>query len=87
MFPGRKNPQAPLSLKLKQNDGVLTVKGKSIAMLTPDASYVTFYISAVVGLVLLLAPLALGAAVAYYSIWIIIAGLFILAVYFTSKLM
>ena len=76
-----------LSLKLKKNDGVLTVKGKSVAVLTPDASYKTFYISAVVGLVLLLAPLALGAAVAYYSIWIIIAGLFILAVYFTSKLM
>ena len=76
-----------LSLKLKKTDGVLTVKGREIALLTPDAAYKAFYVSAIVGLVLLLAPLALGAAVAYYSIWVIIAGLFILAVYFTSKLM
>ena len=76
-----------LSLKLKKTDGVLTVKGRELALLTPDASYMAFYISAVVALVLLLCPLALGAAVAYYSIWAIIAGLFILAVYFTSKLM
>lgn len=76
-----------LSLKLKKNDGVLTVKGREVSLLTPDASYKSFYISAVVALVLLLCPLALGAAVAYYSIWVIIAGLFILAVYFTSKLM
>ena len=37
--------------------------------------------------VLLLAPLALGTAMAYYGIWAMAAWLFILAVYFTSKLM
>ena len=37
--------------------------------------------------VLLLAPLALGTAVAYYAIWVMAAWLFILAVYFTAKLM
>ena len=76
-----------LSLRLKKTGGVLTVKGKPISLLTEDAAYPAFYISVVVGLLLLLAPLALGAAVAYYSIWVIIAGLFILAVFFTSKLM
>ena len=35
----------------------------------------------------LLAPLALGTAMAYYGIWAMAAWLFILAVYFTSKLM
>lgn len=32
-----------------------------------------------------LVPLALGAAVAYYAMWIMAAWLFILAVYFTSN--
>ena len=44
-------------------------------------------LTAAVTAILLLAPLALGAAVAYYAMWIMAAWLFILAVYFTSKLM
>lgn len=76
-----------LALKLKKADGEITMKGKRVALLQPGAAYLAYYITAAVTVVLLVAPLALGAAVAYYSIWVMAAWLFILAVYFTSKLM
>ncbi|MDY3014066.1 MAG: hypothetical protein SOR61_02515 [Evtepia sp.] len=75
------------ALLLRKKDGVLSVKGRDVAILQEGAAYLAYYLTAVVVAVLLLAPLALGAAVAYYGIWITAAWLFILAVYFTSKLM
>ena len=44
-------------------------------------------ITVVVALLITLCPLALGGAAAYYGIWALGAWVFILAVYFTSKLM
>lgn len=76
-----------LALKLKGRDGVLKVKGSDVAVLQPGAAYLAYYLTAGITAVLLLAPLGLGAAVAYYAIWVMAAWLFILAVYFTSKLM
>ena len=78
---------AAVALKLKQKDGVWTIRGKEIVVLQPGAAYLPYYLTAAVTAILLLAPLALGAAVAYYAMWIMAAWLFILAVYFTSKLM
>ena len=66
---------------------MITVKGKEIALLQPGTAYPAYYLTTVISAVILLAPLALGAAVAYYAIWVMAAWLFILAVYFTSKLM
>lgn len=76
-----------LALKLKKTDGEMTIGGKKVALLQPGAAYPTYFITAAITAVLLIAPLALGAAVAYYAIWVMAAWLFILAVYFTSKLM
>lgn len=76
-----------LAGNLKKKDGVMTIKGKEFAVLQPGAAYLAYYLTAVISAVILLAPLALGAAVAYYAIWVMAAWLFILAVYFTSKLM
>ena len=76
-----------LAVFLQKGDGVVTVGGKKCTMLQPEAAYPAFYVTAVVTAVLLLASLALGAALAYYAIWGLAAWLFILAVYFTSKLM
>ncbi len=78
---------AVLAVTLKKRTGVLTIKGKEFALLQPGAAYPAYYLTAVISAVILLAPLALGAAVAYYAIWVMAAWLFILAVYFTSKLM
>lgn len=72
-----------LAVKLKGTGGVW----KEHTILQPDAAYLTYYLTVVVTLVLLAAPLVLGAAVAYYAIWVMAAWMFILAVYFTSKLM
>ena len=76
-----------LAVKLKGNNGVLKVRGKDVTVLQFGAAYLAYYLTAVITVVLLLAPLALGAAVAYYAIWVMAAWLFILAVYFTAKLM
>ena len=76
-----------LALKLKKTDGIMEIRGKKVAVLQPGAAYITYFITAAITAVLLIAPLALGAAVAYYAIWVMAAWLFILAVYFTSKLM
>ncbi len=74
-------------LKLKQNGGRLTWKGEPVQMLASGANYLPFFITAVLTVVVCLCPLALGAAAAYYGIWVLGAWVFILAVYFTSKLM
>ena len=76
-----------LALKLKKTDGEMMIGGKKVVLFQPGAAYLTCYITAAITAVLLVAPLALGAAVAYYAIWVMAAWLFILAVYFTSKLM
>ena len=76
-----------LMLSLKKKNGVLILKGREFALLQPGAAYPAYYLTAVISAVILLAPLVLGAAVAYYAIWVMAAWLFILAVYFTSKLM
>ena len=78
---------AVLAVSLKKKNGMITIKGKEFALLQPGAAYPAYYLTAVISAVILLAPLALGAAVAYYAIWVMAAWLFILAVYFTSKLM
>lgn len=76
-----------LARKAKAGDGVITLGGREVQLLQPEAVYLAFFLTVVVTLVLLLAPLALGTAMAYYGIWIMAAWLFILAVYFTSRLM
>lgn len=76
-----------LMLSLKKKDGVLTLGGREFNLLQPGASYPAYYLTAVISAVILLAPLVLGSAVVYYAIWVMAAWLFILAVYFTSKLM
>lgn len=76
-----------LALVLKRGDGALTIRGKRVALLLPGAAYMTFFVTCILTAVLLLIPLFLGAAAAYYSIWVLAAWLFILAVYFTARLM
>ena len=74
-------------LMLKKNSGRMTRKGEETALLSSGANYLPFFITAVLAVVICLCPLALGAAAAYYGIWVLGVWVFILAVYFTSKLM
>ena len=73
--------------KAKAKDGVITLGGRDYQLFQPETAYLAFFLTVVITAVLLLAPLALGTAMAYYGIWAMAAWLFILAVYFTSKLM
>ena len=76
-----------LMLALKKGEGALTVGGKPTQLLSPEANYLPYFITVVVAILVILSPLVLGAAAAYYGIWVLGAWVFILAVYFTSKLM
>ena len=76
-----------LMLRLKKNEGVLTVNDRPHRLISAEASYTPFFITIVVAAVVVLCPLVFGSAVAYYGIWALGAWVFILAVYFTSKLM
>jgi len=74
-------------LTMKKKGGVMSLRGESVQVLSPDANYIPYYITIVAAILVVLCPLALGAAAAYYGIWALGAWVFILAVYFTSKLM
>ena len=74
-------------LKLKKNGGRIVWKGEQRELLPSGANYLPYFITAALTVVVCLCPLALGPAAAYYGIWILGAWVFILAVYFTSKLM
>ena len=76
-----------LAGKAKAKNGVITLGGREYQLFQPESAYLAFFLTVVITAVLLLAPLALGTAMAYYGIWAMAAWLFILAVYFTSKLM
>jgi hypothetical protein len=76
-----------LVLGAKKRGGTCPIKGKDVTLFQEGAAYTTYYLTAVIAAVVLLLPLALGAAVAYYAIWVLVAWLCVLAVYFTSKMM
>ena len=77
---------AVLAWKLKKAGGVWKGKNRSWTLLQSDAAYLPYYLTAVITLVLLLLPLVVS-AMGYYGVWAVAAWLFILAVYFTAKLM
>lgn len=77
---------AVLAWKLKKAGGVWKDKNRSWTLLQSDAAYLPYYLTAVITLVLLLLPLVVS-AMGYYGVWAMAAWLFILAVYFTAKLM
>ncbi len=75
------------AVNLQKKDGVMEWHGKSIALLKPGAHYKTIWITAgVVAAFLVLAPL-LGVTFAYYAFLALIVWIFVMAVYFTSRLM
>lgn len=78
---------AVLSLRLKKGEGSIELAGRKWEILSPDANYTTTWAScALVVLGLMLAPV-LGAVFAYYAFLALIIWIFVMAVYFTSKLM
>ncbi|MBQ3556745.1 MAG: hypothetical protein IJA11_02985 [Oscillospiraceae bacterium] len=76
-----------LTLCLKKNGGVLTVKGKARALFGKQTNYLPVILSCVFGLLALAACLVLGNTAAFYLLFGLLAWLLLLLVYYTVKLM
>ena len=76
-----------LARRLQQAEGTLKRGEKRIRVLSHGANYALFYVSCAVVAAALAAALLLGAAAAYYLMFALVAWIFVLAVYFTVKLM
>ena len=76
-----------LAALLQKNQGVLTVFSQRVRVFAKGSSYVPLYLSAAVSSISIIVGLFMGVTVAYYAIFLLVAMLFILAVYYTVKLM
>ena len=76
-----------LMVKLKKADGVLTVKEKTLALLTKQSNFLLVIVSSLVSLAAMIAGLLLGGTVAFYLLFALLAWLFVLLVYYTVRLM
>lgn len=74
-------------LFLKKSEGVLTVAGKRIRVFSKSANYAAMLVACALMAVLVVAALLLGPTVAYYLMFGVVALLFVMAVYYTVKLM
>lgn len=78
---------ALLCRSVSAHDGALTLGGKKYQLFQHNASYGMIYLTCAVVAVAVIAALVLGTAVAYYLIFALVGWLFIMAVYYTVKLM
>lgn len=72
---------------LQSNSGVLGKGAKKLQLFRPNASYGMIYITCALVAVVLCAALLFGTAAAYYLIFVMVGWLFVMAVYYTVKLM
>lgn len=75
-----------VTLFLKKHDGVLPLKSP-VPFLTPGCSYSVILASCLVSVAVVVAALVVGAAAAYYLIFLMLAWIFALFVYYTVKMM
>ncbi|MEA4932721.1 MAG: hypothetical protein VB071_03910 [Lawsonibacter sp.] len=79
---------AAAALLLKKSGGVVPrANGKAARVLEADTSYGLVFLSCLVGVAAVVAAMILGANIAYYLIFVIVAWLFALLVYYTVKMM
>jgi len=76
-----------LAVLLKKKDGVLTIKGKRLVLFAKQTNYVPVFLSCVLGVLALCACLVLGELAAFYLLFVLLAWLLLLLVYYTVKLM
>ena len=76
-----------LLMKLKKEHGTLTVKGKQFPILSKQSSYLPMFLSCALGVLALAAGLLLGSTAAFYLLFVLLAWLFVLLVYYTVKMM
>lgn len=76
-----------LVLNLKKNQGILTIKGNQLPILSKQCNYLPVFLSCAISLLALTAGLLLGSAAAFYLLFVLLAWLFVLLVYYTVKMM
>ena len=76
-----------LCRSLSAKGGVLTLSGKKLQIFPKNASYGMIYLTCAIVAAAVAAALVLGTAAAYYLMFALVAWLFIMAVYYTVKLM
>ena len=76
-----------LGLLLKKYNGALTIKGKRLVVFGKQANYLPVILSCVLGILSLAACLVLGELAAFYLLFVLLAWLLLLLVYYTVKLM
>lgn len=76
-----------LMLKLKKAQGMLTIKERQFPILSKQSNYLPVFASCIAGLAALVTGLLLGATVAFYLLFVLLAWLFVLLVYYTIKMM
>lgn len=72
---------------LRKNNGEMKLGGKSAAVLPQDANYTVMFAAALVNVAAAVLGLLLGSTIAYYLVYVLVAGLFGLLVYYTVKMM
>lgn len=72
---------------VEKNEGMLKLRGKTVEIVPPATKYLLSYITAAVSALCIVVGLVCGAAVAYYLVFAAVAYLFILAVYYTVKML
>lgn len=75
------------SVVLKKGDGIVKLFGAEYRILPKNTNYVTLQASCAAAAAVVLLALVMGTAVAYYLIFLMVAWLFVLLVYYTVKLM
>ncbi|MPM25995.1 hypothetical protein SDC9_72496 [bioreactor metagenome] len=78
---------ALLGRKLQTTDGVLTAGGKKLHLFSHNTSYATLYATCALSALTVVSALVLGSTVAYYSIFVVVVWIFVMAVYYTVRLM
>ena len=76
-----------LGRSMQQNGGVLKLMGKKVPFFARNASYAPLYITCGLVAVCVAGGLAAGISVAYYLMFVLVAWLFAMAVYYTVKQM
>lgn len=76
-----------LALNLKKNHGTLTVKNKQFSILPKQSDCLPMILSCIAGLAALAVGLLLGSTAAFYLLFVLLAWLFVLLVYYTVKMM
>lgn len=72
---------------LQSREGMMKLLGKDRRLLPHGAAYPMLYLTCALTALAMIAAVAFGATAAYYAIFVVVAWIFVMAVYYTVRLM